>query len=90
MGFSSAVLSYNGVAHFAFCGYPNAIPDIAVLEKLLATSFAELCKGAGVCIPRKQPDIKRNQLDKARSANESGVPRHPLLSEPEMRRAANA
>jgi len=90
MGFSSAVLSYNGVAHFAFCGYQNAITDIAVVEKLLATSFAELCKGAGVCIPRKQPDIKRKQPDKARSANESGVPAIPLLSEPETRRAANA
>ena len=43
MGINCAVLSYNGMVYFGFTGDVHAAPDLELLEKFLADSFAELC-----------------------------------------------
>lgn len=65
-GMNCAVLTYNDVAHFGFSADVHAVPDIAVMPKLLLESFEELKKASGV---------KGMRPSRARVANPVAPPR---------------
>lgn len=54
MGINCAMLTYNGTAYFGFTGDIHAAPDLGRLEKLLAASFVELRKAAGIAARRRE------------------------------------
>lgn len=47
MGLNCAVLTYNGTAYFGFTADVHAVPDVALLPRLLHTGFADLQRAAG-------------------------------------------
>ena len=65
LGLNSAVLTYDGIAHFGFSGNVHAAPKLACLDAYLKTSFAELKKDAGIGSPRAP---EKETTRKAKSA----------------------
>jgi diacylglycerol O-acyltransferase len=72
MGMNCAILSYDGTAYFGFTGDAHAIADLKVLDGILATSFAELRKAAGVRPARRQRSRRKTKATRAKAAAKSG------------------
>ena len=78
-GLNVAVLTYNDVAHFGFSADAQAVPDAALLPRLLLEAFEELKKASGVKSPRPArhrtsdaiaaaQEVERKQPEKAVAA----------------------
>jgi hypothetical protein len=77
MGMNCAVLTYNGVAYFGFTGDVHAVPDLRHFEKLLADSFTELKKAAGVPVHPKR--VRKKSKPAVRPASTTpGGPEGPV------------
>jgi diacylglycerol O-acyltransferase / wax synthase len=92
MGMNTAVISYNGMVYFGFGGDARAIPDLPVLEKFLAASFAELRKGAGVRTPRRKParPAAAAKAVQTRAAKSAAKPKRKAPGSPAEARPAAA
>lgn len=64
-GMNCAVLTYNDVAHFGFSADVHAVPDVAVMPKLLLESFEELKKVSGV---KRHRTVRRRIIKPAEPA----------------------
>lgn len=62
MGLNIAVLSYDGTMYFGFTGDMQAVPDLAVLPKMLTDSFSRLQKELGLSTrSRRKRSVRRTQ-----------------------------
>jgi diacylglycerol O-acyltransferase len=80
MGLNVAIESYNGTLYFGFTGSEVAVPDVAIVPRLLDQAFAELrTAAAGVQQPVSQP-VPQPKPEPARPRGHKPKPHAPAAS----------
>ena len=82
MALNVAALSYNGIMYFGFSGDVHAAPDIARLEKFLASSMRELESAVGVRQRKKAVRREGKTEHQFRAKEKVIVPAPPVVSIP--------